>query len=562
MAAKAMSGQNMKQDYSPNSQALNEVKVKDTDFLHPFPKSLNAEINIGLFVEDENYSGEMAEKALLDILKKLEKCLDNTPATYCILLPFKKNQGHELMERVLLRRKPDRKSPVDIILVKNSDKNESGLKTAETAVPFKEEIGYRTTDSDGNSKTDGYDPVSDKIAEISNLIIVIGEWEPGSSQYRKGSIFALAKHYGTTIIAINPHNGEICEIPHEDRIFESYKNLNEYNREKLSRKAYEKRVERNIAIIKKEADNSGLSEELVKDLYTSMIPHFTRSKMLSGKYRFLYSLAGTSVSVLAALAVFTITIQTLFFHEFPELVWFEVIEILLIIFFMAGSRYGSYHRKWIDYNFFSERIRAAFFLYVACIICKKPDTPPHMSLAHRPNDWMVIAFESVIRETPLKYCRIETPFEPVKSFIISAWINNRLSFYRREGKNSAKKYKILSLSGELLFLLTLIIAVIHALGIGHWEESNLRGSLVLAALTITMPAFAAAISSIRVQREFLRNSERYSHIARHISSVKNEIVHVNDMNRLAAFLEEMNEITLREQQDWRIIFRFRKIEAI
>ncbi|MBP2133731.1 hypothetical protein J2128_001685 [Methanomicrobium sp. W14] len=538
------------------------MKTSEMDFLHPFPKSLHAEIDIGIFVKEESLLGEMTEKALLEILKKLEKSLDNTPATYCILLPFEKNPGHELMEKVLLSRKPDRKSPIDIVLVKKPYKNASVLNAAEKTEPFNKEIRYRVTESDENSKTSGYDPVSDKIAEISNLIIVVGEWEPKLSKYRRGSVFALAKHYGTTIIAINPDNAEICEIPHEDRIFESYKNLNEYNSEKLPRKAYEKRVEMDIATIKKEAKNSGLSEELVKDLYTSMIPHFTRSKMLSEKYRFFYSLAGTSVPLLAALAVFTITIQTLFFHDYPELVWFEVIEILMIILLMAGSRYGGYHRKWIDYNFFSERIRAAFFLYVACIICKKPDTPPHMSLAHRPNDWMVIAFESVIRETPLKYCRIETPFEPVKSFIISAWINNRLSFYRREGKNSAKKYRILSLSGELLFLLTLILAVIHALGIGHWEDKNISGSLVLAALTITMPALAAAVSSIRVQREYLRNAERYSHIERHIASIKNEVEHVSDMNRLREFLEEMNEITLREQQDWRIIFRFRDIEPV
>lgn len=34
------------------------------------------------------------------------------------------------------------------------------------------------------------------------------------------------------------------------------------------------------------------------------------------------------------------------------------------------------------------------------------------------------------------------------------------------------------------------------------------------------------------------------------------------MKDLCEFLEEMNEVTLREQQDWRIIFRFRQVEAM
>ncbi|MDD4300623.1 MAG: SLATT domain-containing protein, partial [Methanomicrobium sp.] len=186
----------------------------------------------------------------------------------------------------------------------------------------------------------------------------------------------------------------------------------------------------------------------------------------------------------------------------------------------------------------------------------------HMSLAHRPNDWMVIGFESVIKETPLRFCRLDIPFEPVKKFFISAWIQNRLLFYRRESKKSKKNYRILSVAGELLFFITLILATIHALEIGHMPKSHIDPSLVIAALTITLPAFAAAVSSIRIQREYLRNSERYSHIAKHIASVKNEIVHVKNMNQLREFLEEMNEITLREQQDWRIIFRFREIEAV
>jgi len=283
--------------------------------------------------------------------------------------------------------------------------------------------------------------------------------------------------------------------------------------------------------------------------------------MLAKKYMRLYSLAGISVSLLAALAVFTITVQTIFFPENSLLVWLEVAEILLIIFFMICSRYCNFHRKWIDYNFLSERIRSAFFLYVVYITCKKPDTPPHMSLAHRPNDWMVMAFESLMEEVLIPYCRIDIPFEPVKKFFISAWINNRLKFYCRESKNSGKKFNLLAIAGETLFLLTLILAVIHALGIGHWELYNIKASMVLASLTISLPAFAAAIAAIRIQKEYLRNKERYAHIERHITSVKNEMEHVKDMNALSSLLEEMNEITLREQQDWRILFRFKKIET-
>ncbi|MDD3976977.1 hypothetical protein L1994_08800 [Methanomicrobium antiquum] len=542
------------------------------DYLHPFPKSLPAEINIGIVVKGEDYDKKTVNDALRNLLEKLEYELDNTPATYNFILPFKKTKAHQIVEDLILTRKPDRKSPIEVILAKmpNEDecqnKDESGFKPeayekSKDEVFLDSRIRYSVIYYDTCKKDWKYDPIYHMITEKSNIVFLAGDWTVDSSKFPEGGIFSLAKHFGTTIAQINPEKPQLYELEKEDLIFKSYRYLNQYNSEKLSRKNYERQAGKNILFLQNECKKSGLPEDTVKKLYESMIPHFTRSKMLSKKYMRLYAVAGMLVSFLAALAVFTITIQTLFFYHMPELVWLEVLEIALILILMAGSRYGGYHRRWIDYNFFTERIRAAFFLYVACINCKKPDTPPHMSLAHRPNDWMVMGFESIVKETPLKSCRIDNPFGSLKSFFLSAWIDKRLDFYKRESKNAEKNYKRLSFSGEILFIMTLILATIHAAEIGYGWEGYALFSILLAALTITLPAFAAAIASIRIQREFLRNSERYTHIAEHIESIKNEVMKASDMNQLRILLEEMNEVTLREQQDWRIIFKFREIEA-
>ncbi|WP_421909070.1 hypothetical protein [Methanolacinia petrolearia] len=239
--------------------------------------------------------------------------------------------------------------------------------------------------------------------------------------------------------------------------------------------------------------------------------------------------------------------QTLFFTDFPELVWLEVAEIALIIGLMTASRYGDYHRKWIDYNFLAERIRAAFFISIVCVTCKSPDTPPHMSLANRPNDWMVMAFMSIVSLRPTAYCRLNIPFEPMKKFLKAAWINNSLAYYERESKRSKQRYSLLAVTGELIFVIVLFLAIIHATGIGHWEiHTDITVLHLLAYLTITLPAVGSAIAAVRVQREYLRNSERYVHIVRHLTAIRNEMKHVSTMNELCSLLYEMNEITLRE----------------
>jgi hypothetical protein len=43
--------------------------------------------------------------------------------------------------------------------------------------------------------------------------------------------------------------------------------------------------------------------------------------------------------------------------------------------------------------------------------------------------------------------------------------------------------------------------------------------------------------------------------------VRNRIHASKDLKTLCELLEEMNEVIMQEQQDWRITFRFRDIEA-
>ncbi|WOF17333.1 hypothetical protein F1737_08605 [Methanoplanus sp. FWC-SCC4] len=522
-----------------------------------FPGPLPVSVSIGFIATEQSFDIEKVLKSVKTVFLKMEKILFNTPHTYRFILPFNPGPEHIILES--LSKDPIWKkcNEPKVVLLKIPFRDD------EIRMPFEGEISFdvEIVSEEGNSKKvseSHYEPV----IERSSFVILTGEWEPETTKYRKGSVFDIARNYGRTVVAINPLMEETFEMPHDDRIFESYTQLNDYNSEYLSDYLFQKKALKYISALREECKNAGLSEDAISKIYSQLLPQFIRSRMLSEKYRMYYSIAGTFASILAAMAVLTITLQTLFFPEMPEIVWIEVAEIFLIILLMTGSRYGDFHRKWIDYSFLSERIRAAFFLCIVCITCEKPDTPPHMSLAHRPNDWMVMAFESLTESGKIEYCRLDIPFEPLKKFFASAWIGYKLKFYKERSRSSRKKFFYLAIAGETIFVLTLILAVIHAAGIGHWEIRNVEGSLMLAYLTITLPAVGSAIAAVRVQREYLRNSERYSHIVRHLTAIKNQTRHVRDMGELCGVLEEMNEITLREQQDWRIIFRFRRIEAM
>ena len=542
----------------PNMNSNQPDQTSDNGENPPvIPGPLSITVSIGLIVTENDFEAHNVNRAIKETLISLEEILSSTPHTYKFVLPYHPGGEHVILESLLADPVWNRLRNPEVELLNLPGELSLPFRPFEGPVKYKLKIVNR------DEATPGYNPVYDSVIDNSTLVLLVGEWEPGSEEYRKGSIFSLAKRYGRTIVAINESSGHSFRLPHDDRIFESYTNLNTYNTEKIDDKYFLTKQKQYINLLEHEANGAGLPKDLLKDIYASLLPNYTRAKILARKYRRRYISTGTLVSVLAALAVLTIAMQTLFFPQYPELVWLEVAEIALIIGLMTASRYGDYHRKWIDYNFLAERIRAAFFISIVCVTCKNPDTPPYLSLAHRPNDWMVMAFGSIVSIRPTTYCRLNIPFEPMKKFLTAAWINNRLAYYERESSRSKKIYKLLAVAGELLFAIVLVLAIIHATGVGHWEiRANITVSHLLAYLTITLPAVGSAVAAIRVQREYLRNAERYAHTVRYLTAIRNEMNHVSTMNELCSLLEEMNEITLREQQDWRIIFRFRRIEAI
>jgi hypothetical protein len=50
-------------------------------------------------------------------------------------------------------------------------------------------------------------------------------------------------------------------------------------------------------------------------------------------------------------------------------------------------------------------------------------------------------------------------------------------------------------------------------------------------------------------------------MARHLTTVSNQIERAPDLAALTGLVEEANEVMLRENQDWRVVVLFQKLEA-
>lgn len=179
--------------------------------------------------------------------------------------------------------------------------------------------------------------------------------------------------------------------------------------------------------------------------------------------------------------------------------------------------------------------------------------PPHLRLSDTSKDWIVIAFNSIWSADESSKDGI--PFNAFKNFLLDEWINNQLSYYQKAGVKNSRNNEIFSRLGAIFFILTLLAASIHALNIEFLGDAQ-----ILIATAIILPTVAAALTGIRNDNEYDRNSKRYKQMCQYVSHLKELIEEVEDMESLVEILDRANQIMLGEHQDWRVVVQFHKLQ--
>jgi len=369
------------------------------------------------------------------------------------------------------------------------------------------------------------------------------------------AVLAAARAAGRTIYLVAADGAVTAEL-RADRILDTLRFLDAYNAEHLDAARIRRETATREKLLRTRLHIAGLDPPLLEPVAASLLPYYVRTRILADRYGTLHLWAGTAVYALSAAAIAVVTVQALLMPAFTSLVWIEVGAIAAVLLLLIAARTMDWHRKWLDYRFLAERIRSAIFLCFVCIRCEVPGARQGIALSHHYDDWMSRAFEGLLEVRPIEYCSLALPIEPLKHFLIEAWISRQIDWYAATARKNRRHYETLLHAGEFFFIATLIAAAAHASGV------VLLGEALLAAATIVLPAVAASLSAIRVQREYRHNAERAAGMLRHLSSISLRIREAGTMDELCDLLEEANEVMLREQQEWRVVFRFRELEGV
>ncbi len=521
-------------------------------------------LHIGVTGHRRLSDADRLRRSVDQVLSQLDALLRPAVHGFTVVSPLAEGADRLVAQQVLAWPEHDQKAGLVVLLPLPIDEYRQDFETTESQAEFADLLArahlVRSAPA-AATRLGGYLRAGQQVVQSCDVLIAIWNGETAAGSGGTAEIVAYARHIGRWMFWIHAETGAIREENRPHNLHETMASLAIYNQERLNQAKQDVALESQQRTLAGHAQAAGLDLAYLAPVWRYLLPQFVRADLLASHFQHRHSLAVFGVTALAVLAVAVVTVQVLFFPGLPQLVWLEVTAMVLILSLLLISRRWHWHRKWIDYRFLAERLRAALFLAVAGLECSPPRPLPH-SVAHRPDDWMVKAFAWIWSRRPQLNAQPAPLFQPLRDFLLTAWIRDQAVYYSQRGRQLGRSQAVLTAAGLALFVITLIAAIIHALEGGHepMGEAPLPGSLLIA-FAIILPALGAALADIRIHREYSRNAERYAHMARLLTSLEQQIARARDMAELLPLLEEANEVMLREQQDWRVVVLFQQIEA-
>ncbi len=498
-----------------------------------------------------------AIREAISSIKELVPPMKNTPLLLCVLSPLAEG-ADRLVAREILN---NTEAILEVVLPLEKDDYITDFKTEKSKKEFETLLSQaksvRTLPPRKN-RAEAYKQVGLDIVDQCDVLIALWDGKPAAGKGGTQEIVQYARDNNCPLIWINPENPSRLEIETgrgiEPRPFQ---HLDEYNSKSVANSKFETRLNNNVSFFISQTENAELPPDKLKPTIEYMAHHYARADTLAQGYQNIYYRAETLVYVLALVAVMIAAFQILFIPERPIILISEIVFMLAVLAIVWQGRRQRWHEKWIDYRFLAERFRSALFMAITNINVAILKPPRHLSLAYSPKDWMVIAFLSVWSQRPHPPALGIQYFKEIIQFLCNAWIEDQIQYHKRTWERHHSRHRHLTTVSYTLFGLTIGVALLHVAKVGpHWLET------CFAFLAVVFPAIAASITAIRTHRDYLRNSMRSAEMVQHLNELKSKTVHVEDYGAFLELVREAEATMLHENEDWRVVVGFHKIEPV
>jgi nucleoside 2-deoxyribosyltransferase len=424
----------------------------------------------------------------------------------------------------------------------------------------------------GLEREEAYERAGRYVADRCDALIAVWDGEKSKGQGGTAEIVGYAQKKGVPIAWVHTAGGPSVSYALKNKraevVQEAAEKLRTYNAAEIEKSKFDRRErelrEELMPDIAKEipVDPLGLSRETIADW---VFPYFIRADILALRYQRRFRRLSLAIFALAALAVAVVALQTNFWPELDWLAVFEVGFLVILLGILMMNRRLRLHDQWISSRFLAERLRSSYFLALAKTGDRRARSARLAYLSDSSEAWIERALTEVAARRP-ELRAGDPPVAALRDYLNRYWVESQISY---QGKTSGRQHAWehgLIRATELLFMVTLAAAAVHIFAglifsapvkgrVGFWEG-------ILVVVSITVPAFGAAVHAFSTQRQFRRHSERYRRMAGVLAQVQAEMTAATTMEQVREVAAATEQVMREENSDWFGVMRFHDMELI
>jgi hypothetical protein len=299
--------------------------------------------------------------------------------------------------------------------------------------------------------------------------------------------------------------------------------------------------------------DDGLGHAL-RELEDWILAYFVRADRLAIVYQSWYYRLITVGFIAAAMAVLTVASVTLFAGRDDQgYAALELVFLALIIFVYFVGRRLELHNRWLSARFLAERLRSMVFLKAAGLNNRREGGFEGVNLADQSEEWLRRAYAYVWDACP----QVDvTPSDvtELRSLLINAWIHHQAKYHASRSARHRGRYLVLTSISGGLFVVTAVVAILHA------TEALSGGESSLELASIALPAFGSAVAGISAQRQYQRNATVYARMASQLNSAEIRMSRAQTLGEVQATAAAVDDIMGDENRDWLGVMKFNDFE--
>jgi hypothetical protein len=390
---------------------------------------------------------------------------------------------------------------------------------------------------------------------VDRCDVLVAVWDGAEARGEGGTAEVVARARKLVPVVWVPASGEgdvrVIGPPMSTSALDE---LERYNAEHISAARFEaERVRQHASLM--ESDEPTLERLSVSEYAAWVTPYLVRADQVALRFQTRFRRLFVLAIVLALLAVGTVACGAAFGSVSNATAWFEFGLLVAVGAIVVFGRRSHLHDRWISARFLAERLRSGCMLAVAGVRRRPGDLERGTPGRREGLEWVGRAFTEVWRRQPAR------PGEPevaaLRRYLVTAWVTGQRRYHERGNERCERNHRVIEVAVVALFVLTAAAALLHGL---HAFEIEAASSEILVFAAIALPGLAGALGAIEIDREYVRNGDRYAETARRLEDAERRLGAAADLATVQARVVEIEELLDRENRDWYAVMKFHDFE--